>query len=178
MDGIERAIHFAIEAHGGQIRKGSSTPYYWHPLGVGRLLAEEGCGEQTVAAGILHDVLEDTAATVDHLREHFGETVARIVAGASEPDKSLPWEERKEGTLRALPGASEEVRLVFAADKLDNLRSIESDRERLGEEVWDRFHRGREKQAWYHREASRILGDGHPLLAALARQVDRVFGKE
>ena len=100
------------------------------------------------------------------------------MAGVSEPDKSLSWEERKANTLRALPGAAEEIRLVIAADKLDNIRSIETDRKRIGEAIWERFNRGKEKQAWYYREVSRILGRDHPLFTALAREVEALFGPE
>jgi len=178
MDRIEEAVLFAMEAHRGQLRKSSPIDYFWHPLGVGRLLAEEGCDEEIVAAGVLHDVLEDTAATADDLRRRFGERVAKVVEGVSESDKSLSWEKRKGATLRALRGASEGVRLVIAADKLDNLRSIAADRERIGDSVWTRFNRGKEKQAWYHREISRILGEDRPLFAALAREVTSLFETE
>lgn len=175
MNRVEEAILFATKAHEGQIRKGSSIPYIWHPLAVGRLLSDQGCTEDVVAAGVLHDLLEDTAASRDQIEERFGDRVARIVEGCSEPDKSLPWEERKRHTLERLGGAPRDVRLVTAADKIDNLRSILVDQERLGDGVWCRFRRGPKKQEWYYRGIVKALGDGHPLFLTLEDTVDRVF---
>ncbi len=175
MNRVEKAILFATKAHEGQIRKGSSIPYIWHPLAVGRLLSDHGCTEEVVAAGILHDLLEDTATTGEQIEERFGDRVARIVEGCSEPDKGLPWEERKRHTLERLGSAPRDVRMVTAADKIDNLRSILVDRERLGDGVWCRFHRGPIKQAWYYRGIAKALGDGHPLFLILEETVDQVF---
>ena len=73
---VDAAIRFAVEAHGGQTRKGKAVAYLWHPLAVGRLLEESGCCAETVAAGLLHDTLEDTPTTAADLRQRFGERVA------------------------------------------------------------------------------------------------------
>ena len=118
---IEEAIAFAAKYHAGQTRKGSSIPYIWHPLAVARLLLDHGCDDPVVVAGLLHDLVEDTPVTSGEITERFGGEVASIVDGCSEPDKSLSWEKRKRGTLAKLPGAPQEVRLVSAADKIDNL---------------------------------------------------------
>lgn len=176
---LAEAIAFAARAHAGHYRKGTDVPYIWHPLAVGKLLQDAGCDEEVVVAGLLHDTTEDAGVTLAQVMERFGERVADIVRGCSEPDKSLPWEQRKTHTIRALPTAPLEVRLVAAADKIDNLRSIAADLEKVGEKVWARFRRGREQQEWYYRgvaEAVRVQpGADHQLFQMLAREVKTVF---
>ncbi|WP_134701583.1 HD domain-containing protein [Ammoniphilus sp. YIM 78166] len=147
---IEKAIEVATQAHDQQLRKCSGIPYVSHPLMVGIILMKAGCKEELVAAGILHDVVEDTEWTLDEIREEFGEQIADIVKGCSEPDKSLSWEDRKQHTIEFLKDAPLEVKLVAGADKLHNSLSILEEQRVLGERVWEAFKRGREKQAWYY----------------------------
>ena len=78
---IEEAIEVAAEAHQGQYRKGTRTPYITHPYAVGLILMEAGCSEAVIVAGILHDTVEDTELTLGFIQEHFGEYVAGIVGG-------------------------------------------------------------------------------------------------
>ncbi|MBN1399316.1 MAG: bifunctional (p)ppGpp synthetase/guanosine-3',5'-bis(diphosphate) 3'-pyrophosphohydrolase, partial [Anaerolineae bacterium] len=99
----------------------------------------------------LHDTIEDTGTTLDEIRQGFGARIAEIVAGCTEPDKSLPWETRKEHTLESLRHASPDVRLVHLADKLHNVQSTLRDYQRVGEAIWTRFRRGKTEQAWYYR---------------------------
>ena len=148
---IEEAIELAAKAHEGQVRKASDIPYISHPYAVGLMLARAGCSDEIVAAGILHDTVEDTDITLEYIREQFGEKVASIVEGCSEPDKSATWEERKEHTLAYLRTAPWEVKVVSCADKLHNARTILAAREEMGDEVWARFKRGRKEQEWYYR---------------------------
>lgn len=178
---IEEAIAFAAEAHSGQQRKATGRPYIWHPLAVGRLLADYGYPEHVVVAGLLHDTVEDTSVTLDDLDRLFGARVAAIVEGCTEPNhRSLRWEERKTHTIGALPGASLDVRVVVASDKIDNLRSIAEDLETIGESVWERFRRDRPKQEWYYRGIAaairRNLAHDPPIFALLDYEVARVFG--
>src|SRR5438045_7386901 len=97
---IDLAIEVAARAHYGQVRKGTDIPYISHPYAVGMMLARAGCPEEVIAAGILHDTVEDTYITLEYLRETFGEQVTLIVEGCSEPDHgSAPWEVRKAHSL-------------------------------------------------------------------------------
>jgi len=144
------AIALAAKAHHGQYRKGTSLPYLLHPLGVAKILIESGADDEVVAAGVLHDTVEDAGVSLAEIRELFGERVARLVASASEADKSDAWENRKRHTIAAVATAPLEVLLVEGADKLDNIRAIREDYERLGDGVWARFNRGRESQRWYY----------------------------
>jgi len=147
---IEKAIEVAAEAHQGQYRKGTCTPYITHPYAVGLILMEAGCGESVIIAGILHDTVEDTDLTLEFIREHFGEEVADIVDGCSE-NKALRWRARKSERIEVLKTASLEICLVTCADKLHNLRTMISAYHVIGDAVWDRFHGGVEAQAWYYR---------------------------
>ena len=151
---IEEAIEVAAEAHQGQYRKGTRTPYITHPYAVGFILMEAGCSEAVIIAGILHDTVEDTDLTLGFIQEHFGEYVAGIVDGCSE-DKALRWRARKTERIEALRRASPEVCTVTCADKLHNLRTIISEYDVIGDAVWERFHGGVEDQAWYYRS---VLG--------------------
>ena len=144
------AIEFAVKAHMRQLRKGTDIPYVIHPISVGKILVENNCPEECVIAGILHDTLEDTDVTREDLARLFGKEVADIVLGASEPDKSDTWENRKQHTIEYLKTAPENIRMVACADKLHNLRSIIEDYQKEGEDLWKRFRRGKDKQLWYY----------------------------
>lgn len=154
-----RAIEFAAHAHAGQYRKGTSIPYICHPLNVCQLLSSLRCAETIVVAGILHDVLEDTPTLPADLARIFGEEVLQIVLSATEPSKIGPdknhthsWKERKQHTIGFIRNeAKEEQLLVIAADKLDNIRAIRDDHERLGDKVWERFKASSMEQEWYYR---------------------------
>ena len=79
---IEKAYHVARDAHEGQARK-SGEPYIIHPLSVAIILAELELDKETIAAGLLHDVLEDTIMTADEIREEFSEEVLLLVDGVT-----------------------------------------------------------------------------------------------
>src|SRR3974377_1887852 len=79
---IEKAYVFSAKAHEGQQRL-SGEPYLSHPLEVAYLLAKMGLGPITVSCGLLHDTVEDSAATLDDLEEYFGEEVTDIVNGVT-----------------------------------------------------------------------------------------------
>ena len=154
MTKILEAIEFAVRAHMKQLRKGTDIPYVIHPIGVGRILIENNCPEECVIAGILHDTLEDTDVTSEDLAKIFGEEVADIVCGASEPDKDDTWENRKKHTIEYLKTAPDKIKMVSCADKLHNLRSIIEDYSQEGENLWKRFRRGKEGQLWYYESLS------------------------
>jgi (p)ppGpp synthase/HD superfamily hydrolase len=94
------AKKFAIEAHKGQFRKADrEKPMIIHPIEVANILESYGFDDNVVAAGFLHDVIEDTKYTNNDIEEKFGTDIESLVVGASEPDKSLSWEDRKKHTI-------------------------------------------------------------------------------
>jgi (p)ppGpp synthase/HD superfamily hydrolase len=150
-----RAFSFAAEKHCGQMRKASTIPYIGHLMGVASLVLEFGGDEDLAIAALLHDVVEDCggAPMLKEVRRRFGSRVAKIVDGCTDSDTypKPPWRERKESYIRHLKNADRDTRLVSAADKLNNVRSILSDHREVGEAVWERFKGGREGTLWYYR---------------------------
>jgi (p)ppGpp synthase/HD superfamily hydrolase len=179
---LDSAIELAAKAHEGQVRKGTDIPYVSHPYAVAMMLARAGLSEEIITGGVLHDTVEDTYVTLDDIRAMFGEHVASIVEGCSEPDKSAPWEERKRHTLEYLRTAPWEIRVVSCADKLHNIRTIAAEHDRQGDAIWSRFKRGRQEQEWYYRGLVASLcdtpadGPEIPFCPALREEVERLFG--
>jgi (p)ppGpp synthase/HD superfamily hydrolase len=180
---VSRALVFATEHHQHQHRKGTKIPYMTHLLNVCKLLAEEDCSDEILAAALLHDVVEDTDVTIEEVDKIFGKEVAEIVKGATEldklekkaPEQESPWQERKEHTIHFLQyEASTDQLLVSGADKLDNLRSIVYDHTRIGEAIWQRFNAGKDQQAWYYTSIAGIIldkGKDNNLLAGFGSEM-------
>lgn len=178
---IFKAIELAAKAHSGQYRKGTKLPYLVHPLNVATILIDHQASDEIVIAGVLHDTVEDTDVTLEEIREQFGNKVANLVEGASEPDKSLSWEERKQHTIDYLKTAPADQLLVVLADKLDNVTAIRRDFEKYGDSLWSRFKRPKKKQAWYYQSLVDVFNsevNDHPgltLLDLFREQVSKVF---
>jgi (p)ppGpp synthase/HD superfamily hydrolase len=150
-----RAFVFAADKHKGQTRKASSIPYIAHLMGVASLVLEAGGDEDLAIAALLHDVVEDCGGTpmLKEVRRRFGSRVAKVVDGCTDAytDPKPPWRERKERYIARLRNEDKDTRLVSAADKLNNVRSIVSDYRAVGESVWSRFKGEREGTLWYYR---------------------------
>ena len=182
---IHEAIIYAGKRHAGQVRKGTSIPYIVHPLEVMGILLENGCSENVVVAGILHDVIEDTCDDNDVIRDivredirnKFGEDVLKIVNSESE-DKSKTWKERKQHTIDCLKEDSLETRLVCCGDKLSNIMSIEEDQKKIGDKIFKRFNAPVEELAWYYGSILDNLNlDGYKMYDEYKACVNRVFGQ-
>jgi len=155
---IHDAIIFATLKHAGQLRKGTGDPYITHPMEVMQILSENGCNENVIVAGILHDTLEDTKTTPAEILEHFGEDVLKIVSAESE-DKSKTWKERKQTTINYLDKASVDEKRVCLADKLSNLRSMPVGNDSEVEKFWNRFNASKKDIKWYYRQVFEKLGE-------------------
>ena len=139
-------------------------PYIVHPMEAAAICAGITDDVEVIAAAVLHDVVEDTDATVEEVRELFGERVAALVAGESEDKREgLPpaqtWRIRKEESIEHLRLAEDSaVRIVCLGDKLSNIRSIQRDFERVGDGLWQRFNQKDPAQhAWYYRSLADVL---------------------
>jgi (p)ppGpp synthase/HD superfamily hydrolase len=152
---FRKAFLFAAEKHAGQARKASTIPYIAHLMGVASLVLEFGGDEDMAIAALLHDAVEDCGGEpmLEEVRRRFGSRVANIVDGCTDSyvAPKPPWRKRKETYIRHLKTADAETRLVSAADKLNNIRSILSDYRNVGEAIWERFNGGREGTLWYYR---------------------------
>jgi (p)ppGpp synthase/HD superfamily hydrolase len=152
---FERALLFATRKHAGQHRKGTTVPYVSHLLSVAGLVLEAGGDEDLAIAALLHDVVEDCggAPMLREICRRFGKRVADVVDGCTDTDldPKPPWRQRKEDYLKHLRTADADTRLVSAADKLHNVRSIVAAYREIGDRVWERFHGKRDGTLWYYR---------------------------
>ena len=152
---FNRALLFASKMHAHQTKKATGIPYIAHLLGVTSLVLEAGGDEDLAIAALLHDVVEDCggAPLLKEIRQRFGARVAHIVDGCTDSYTmpKPPWRERKEQYLQKLHSEDDDTRLVAAADKLYNARSILSDYRHLGEAIWERFTGKRDGTLWYYR---------------------------
>lgn len=169
----EKALRLAVVAHKAQLRKSDGSPYIAHPIMVAMLLQEYGFSEAVVAAGLTHDVLEDTAVTEGELLEVLGAEVVAYVTAVSE-DTTLEWEDRKERYVAAVVAASEGAKAVCIADKIHNAESVISDYEHKGNDVWTPFNRGKAKKLWFedlvYSEVAKTWQ--HPLLDRYKTAID------
>ena len=183
-DRINHAFAFAAKHHDQQVRKGTRLPYLTHPANVAVILTRYGLDEDTVVAGILHDVVEDCVRVgftsemlTSRIGEKFGVAVLDTVLAVTEarvgPDGAeLSHEERKADYLDRLAGANESARWVCAADKIHNASTILADvnRTEFPETVWGRFRGGREATTrWYRQvyERLRAVGFRAPIMDEL-----------
>ena len=153
---LNKAIIYAVEKHAGQLRKGTQIPYIVHPMEVLALLNEMRADMTVIIAGVLHDTVEDTSATIDDIIREFGEDVAELVGNHTE-DKSKTWFQRKSQGLRELAEGSFDLKCLVLADKLSNVRNMYRDYMIEGDEYWDRFNAPFEKQAWYYNSAVKAM---------------------
>ncbi|MBS1873094.1 MAG: bifunctional (p)ppGpp synthetase/guanosine-3',5'-bis(diphosphate) 3'-pyrophosphohydrolase [Acidobacteria bacterium] len=127
---LERAFRFAEQRHSGQLRS-SGEPYMLHPLAVTTLLAEQQMDIVCLETGLLHDVVEDTTATLDEIRVNFGEDVARCVDGVTKLSKVNFYsrEERQaESVRKMLLAMVTDIRVILVklADRIHNMRTLDS----------------------------------------------------
>jgi (p)ppGpp synthase/HD superfamily hydrolase len=183
-DAINHAFAFAAKHHDRQVRKGTKLPYLTHPANVAVILARYGCENDTVVAGILHDVIEDCVRDgytrqmlEQRIGDKFGASVLDTVLAVTyrrldDEGVELSTEDRKADYLDRLSAASEEARWVCAADKVHNASSIIADLRRTidPETVWNRFGSGKAATAsWYRRvyERLREVGFNAPIMTEL-----------
>ncbi|MEB3177477.1 MAG: HD domain-containing protein [Nostocaceae cyanobacterium] len=171
------ALVYATQLHHRQVRKGSGVPYITHLLGVTSIALEYGANEDEAIAALLHDAIEDQGGvtTRAEIRRRFGDNVTAIVDGCSDSDitPKPPWRQRKEAYIATIPTASPSIRLVSAADKLHNTRSIIQDYRRVGESLWECFKGGKDGTVWYYRAMLTAFhqAGNMPILEELERAV-------
>ena len=176
----EKAKNFAIKAHKGQVRKSEKDkPMIMHPINVAELLEEYGYDDNVVAAGYLHDVVEDTTYTIEDIENEFGKDIASLVMGASELDKSLSWEERKQHTIDETKTLPFRNKLIICADKINNLEDIMIKFEKNESRDFSAFKRGEKEQKWYYTNVYKSLiyneDENLPIFKRLKNVLDIVF---
>ena len=151
---LRRAVSFASRAHAGQ-RRISGEPYVQHTLAVAKTLADLGLDHETLAAAILHDVVEDTGVSLDDLKQEFGPRITELVDGVTkmkviqefqtQPEGSRHEHAQAESLRKMLLAMAEDVRVVLIklADRLHNMRTLgalpEDKQKRIARETMDIF---------------------------------------
>ena len=172
-DRINHAFAFAAKHHDQQVRKGTRLPYLTHPANVALILTRYGCNDDTVVAGILHDVIEDCVREnwtrdmlVERIAGKFGDKVLDLVLAVTkrrtdDDGVELSSDDRTDDYLARLSLASVDALWVCAADKVHNANSILSDLRRTSfpETVWGRFSAGREGTVKYYERVAKRLRD-------------------
>lgn len=128
IDIIEKAYNFASEAHKSQKRE-SGEPYIIHPIDVAEILAELGMDTNTIAAGLLHDVLEDTDCTYKEMSDMFNEEIASLVNGVTKLGKieyKSKQEQQADNVRKMLLAMAKDIRVIIIklADRLHNMRTL------------------------------------------------------
>lgn len=188
-DKINHAFAFAAKHHDRQVRKGTKLPYLTHPANVAVILTRYDRDEDSIVAGILHDVVEDcvregyTRQTLEQrIGEKFGESVLNTILQVThrkldDDGAELSSVQKKEDYLERLSHAEEAALWVCAADKIHNARSVLADLRRTVEPnaVWGRFSGGRTGTVkWYRDVYERVksLGFDQPIMDELRLTVE------
>jgi GTP pyrophosphokinase len=174
---FSRAVSLAIQAHDGDVRKGTTIPYISHPLAVASIALEHGADEDQAIAALLHDAIEDGGRDyIALIRDQFGERVLALVEGCTDgiPDatgQKADWHTRKTRYLEHLLHTHDDVLLVSGADKLHNARSIVADLQSIGEVVFERFSVKKADTLWYYQSLADIFERRRAPMATVLRRV-------
>jgi (p)ppGpp synthase/HD superfamily hydrolase len=120
----QAALEYAERQHAGQRRSTDGAAFIEHPSEVGLLLYRAGAPDHVIAAGVLHDVLEKTDASVDDLTARFGHRIAELVHAVSEDEQIAAYERRKATLREQVAAAGPEAQIIFAADKVSKIREL------------------------------------------------------
>jgi (p)ppGpp synthase/HD superfamily hydrolase len=179
---LAKAAAYTFGLFANDSRKGSQVPYVAHLFSVCALVQQDGGDDDEAIAGLLHDVLEDKpeeapAATIANL---WGPRVLDLIQVATDTAPGYaggpkePWQVRKERYLEHIRHASPADLRVTVADKVDNVRALVADFQRIGEKLFTRFSAPCDQQLWYYRsavDAYTAAGFRTPLLVELGRSV-------
>ena len=179
---IDKAIHFAVDAHAGTERRCKGYPYVIHCLEAMSIVATMTNDKEVLAAAAIHDTVEDTGITMDDIRREFGEKVAYIVYVDTVAAEEGDWIAQKKVAMDKIRNASRDAKIAALGDKLSNMRGIARDYRVKGDKVWDMFHApgGKPDHIWHYqglRDALRELEDTEAF-KEFSSLIDEVFPQE
>jgi len=154
---IQKAINIAATHHDGQERKGNGLPYIVHPFAVALILMEYTDDQDVIIAGFLHDTVEDTEYSAEELEKDFNPRIRELVMYVTEENKEDPWQKRKDDYLSNLKQAPSESKLICAADKIHNLRSMVEAFKKFGPKAEEKFNAPKDKKKWFYEECAKII---------------------
>ncbi len=184
MNVLDEAVIFAVKAHEGQKRKMFDLPYILHPMEVAQIISTMTEDKNVMAAGALHDTVEDCGVDPEEIRRRFGPRVAALVLSETEdklaerpPEET--WMERKKDSLLMLKYTKDtDVKILWLADKLSNLRSFYRAKRKIGDEIYENLHqKDPMMHRWYYLSVAEYTGelaetDAHREVVEL---IDKVF---
>jgi (p)ppGpp synthase/HD superfamily hydrolase len=163
----EAALAWAAQRHGGQRRDVDHAPFILHPLEVAALLSGRGFDDEVIAAGLLHDVVEDTATRLEEIRERFGERVARIVDAVTEDPALTDYHERKAALRDRVVAGGDDAHAVYAADKVVKARELRAQAAHTAAALAEPALQRRLEHYEHSLEALRRVAPGLPLVRQL-----------
>lgn len=188
MSKLDDAIKFATDAHAGQKRKLTKTPYILHPLEVATIASKLTDDEDVICATLLHDVVEDTSHEMSEIETLFGHRIAELVGKETEDKRphlppSVTWQTRKEETLERLRQSKDKaVKIMWLADKLSNIRSVYNAYMKCGDEVWNKFNvHEKSKHKWYYYSVAEAVKEDlgySDVYLEYSQRLQVIFGKE
>ena len=127
---VRRAFEWCVNAHEGQLRS-SGEAYYYHPFHVCEIIISLGMDSQSIAAALLHDVVEDTPTTLEEIEENFGQEVALIVDGVTKIGRiffSTKEQQQAESLRKMLVAMAKDIRVIVIklADRIHNMRTLDA----------------------------------------------------
>lgn len=156
---LNNALIFAVEKHKDQKRKYSNLPYVFHPLEVAQIISTFTDNPEVIASGLLHDTIEDSNVLPEEIEKQFGKYVLELVKSETEEKHNdIPreesWKRRKEESLEMLKTGNDiNVKILWLADKLSNIRSFCRLYANEGLSMWNKFNeKDPELQKWYYTE--------------------------
>ena len=142
---LNAAINYAVKVYSGETLEDSLIPYIVHPFEVMNTLSFMGAGMALMAAGVLHDVVENKKVELEKIAEMFGKEISDLVAFQTDYNKDLPWKERKGITLKLLEKASQREKMLVLADELSNIEAMARCYEQWRDEFyWEIYQKNRE----------------------------------
>ncbi len=182
---FDKAAKFAIDAHANSERRGKGFPYVIHAMEAAEIVAGITNDQELLAAAVLHDVIEDTDATEEEIRDQFGDRIADLVAVESDPEYEglsvyESWKMRKQFSITRLSKQSREAKIISLGDKLSNMRAIARDFNKQGDELWKIFHAPDPRlHEWHYRELAGALKELSDTDAyqELIRLIDETFSR-
>jgi (p)ppGpp synthase/HD superfamily hydrolase len=181
---VRSALVFAVRCHARQRRRSDGAAFIEHPLEVAGLLHDAGCSDVLVAAGLLHDVVEDSHVGVAELTWRFGAEVAGLVQAVTEDSTVDDYRHRKRMLREQVRITGGDAALVFAADKIAKVRELPETVRRDRERVVEAELSSRERHQLEHQQRLRLehyrrslrmlqrIAPGHPLVKRLASDLD------
>jgi (p)ppGpp synthase/HD superfamily hydrolase len=153
---LAEAFLFACRKHAGAHKKGTTSPFIYHPLAVAALVLKYGGSEDQAKAALLHDTIADGDLSIAELRDRFGEPTARLVATFADPpvtpEVAADWQKLRQAYLVKLSQQTTEALLVVACEELHEITELLNDFRRHGAAVWQRYPVSAGIVYWYFRE--------------------------